>query len=1111
MKISSFSVILVFFCLTLAGLALIPFLPVKLSPSQTLPEVNVNFDLPGNAARVVEMGATSRLEAMLARIKGVETIRSTSGNGWGRINIRFNKHTDIDAARFEVSTIIRQTWPFLPEGTTYPYISMTQSDEKASRPFLSYRVIAPANPIVIQLYTDNNIKPKLAQIPGINKIDVSGAMPMEWRLEYDYKQLEMLGISVQDIQSAIRDAFNKEFLGTATIDSLEWIRLSLMPKNNNTEDFDPAKIIVKNIGGRQITLDKLVTVTRREQEARSYYRINGLNSIYLSITSEESANQLELSRKIKENMKELERAFPAGYEIHLNYDATEYIRNELDKVWFRSGLTLIILLVFVLVIYRSFKYLLMISLSLFMNIAIALIFYFFGRLEIQLYSLAGITISLTLVIDNTIVMSDQIIRRHNKKAFLAILTATVTTVFSLGIIFFMDERIRLNLQDFAWVIIINLSVSLFTALFLVPALIEKLNMESRKKDGHPTLDAGLQKTTVIPHLMRDSINKGLRVKPAMTNAFRGLRVKPAMTDIFKGLRVMPAMTDVFKGLRVMPAMTIRFKILFRRFYSAFCRFTWRWRIPVCILIILAFGLPVYLLPDKMDGEGKAVEIYNKTIGSPFYKEKMKTHVNTWLGGSLRLFAQKVLEGGYFANREETILYVTATLPNGSTIQQMNNLIQRMESYISRFPEIKQFQTNINSARQANISIQFTKESERSGFPYLLQSQLISRSIELGGGSWGIHGLGEGFNNDVRETAGNYRVMLYGFNYDELWSLAEGFKSRLLKQPRIREVTINSEFSWYKDDYQEFIFDLNLERLAQENIPPYQLFASMLPIFGQEILAGYLPGEYGMERMVLHSRQSKEYDIWSLEHIPGKIGEDKEYKLMELAKLQKTQAPQNIVKEDQQYRLCLQYEYIGAFEQGRKLLERNIEEFQDELPMGYVIKSESQLWNWGRGNSKQYALLLLIFVIIYFTCSILFNSLRQPFAVIFVIPISFIGIFLTFYLFKLRFDQGGFAAFVLLSGLAVNANIYVLNEYNNIRQRWKLSPLKAYIKAWEAKISPIFLTVISTVLGFIPFMIGKYKETFWFPLAAGTIGGLVVSLIGLFCFLPLFMGVAKKNN
>ncbi|GHV69361.1 hypothetical protein FACS1894199_17930 [Bacteroidia bacterium] len=153
------------------------------------------------------------------------------------------------------------------------------------------------------------------------------------------------------------------------------------------------------------------------------------------------------------------------------------------------------------------------------------------------------------------------------------------------------------------------------------------------------------------------------------------------------------------------------------------------------------------------------------------------------------------------------------------------------------------------------------------------------------------------------------------------------------------------------------------------------------------------------------------------------------------------------------------------------------------------------------------LLGLIIVIIFFTTAILFNSLKQPLAVIFVIPISYIGVFLTFYWFRLNFDQGGFASLVLLCGITVNASIYILNEYNKIRQQKPLlSPNRAYLKAWNAKITPIFLTVISTILGFIPFMLGDEKEAFWFPLAAGTIGGLVSSLIALFCFLPLFMGI-----
>ena len=139
-------------------------------------------------------------------------------------------------------------------------------------------------------------------------------------------------------------------------------------------------------------------------------------------------------------------------------------------------------------------------------------------------------------------------------------------------------------------------------------------------------------------------------------------------------------------------------------------------------------------------------------------------------------------------------------------------------------------------------------------------------------------------------------------------------------------------------------------------------------------------------------------------------------------------PQEVAKENQQYRLCLQYEYIGSSEQEHKLL--------------------------------------------------------------------------TFYWFKLNFDQGGFASFVLLCGITVNASIYILNEYNAVRKRFPcLAPLRTYVKAWNTKIIPIFLTVASIVLGFIPFMVGAEKEEFWFPLAAGTIGGLIMSVGGGFVFFP----------
>ena len=100
--------------------------------------------------------------------------------------------------------------------------------------------------------------------------------------------------------------------------------------------------------------------------------------------------------------------------------------------------------------------------------------------------------------------------------------------------------------------------------------------------------------------------------------------------------------------------------------------------------------------------------------------------------------------------------------------------------------------------------------------------------------------------------------------------------------------------------------------------------------------------------------------------------------------------------------------------------------------------------------------------------------------------------------------------MLLCGITVNASIYILNEYNALRRRFPhLSSLRAYVKAWNIKIIPIFLTVISTILGFIPFMVGTEKEGFWFPLAAGTIGGLIMSMIGVFILLPV-LALKKKD-
>lgn len=376
-KASAFTLIVAFVCVALVGLALVPLLPVKLNPSRTLPGFTVRFSMPGTSARVVEMTATSKLEAMLARVKGIRGIYSTSGNGWGSISVNLDKHVDAAVARFEASTIIRQTWPELPDGVSYPYIQMQSPGQSSQSPFMAFTINAPATPVLIQQYAEEHIKTRLAQLPGIYKINLSGATPMEWRLEYDSEQLRTLGINTDDIREAVRLHYQKEFMGTYDVEQgasdKQWIRLALVPESES-RDFDAGRIQVKMKDGRIIGLNELVKVSRVEEQPQSYYRINGLNSIYLSVVAEETANQLALSKEVKAYMDGIRSFLPAGYEIHTSYDATEFIQEELSKIYLRTGVTVAILLLFVLLITFSPKYLFLIVVSLSVNIAIAVIF-----------------------------------------------------------------------------------------------------------------------------------------------------------------------------------------------------------------------------------------------------------------------------------------------------------------------------------------------------------------------------------------------------------------------------------------------------------------------------------------------------------------------------------------------------------------------------------------------------------------------------------------------------------------------------------------------------------------------------------------------------------------
>ncbi|PKQ66534.1 hypothetical protein BZG01_10945 [Labilibaculum manganireducens] len=1041
---SSFSIIVVFIVFFIIGCSLLPSLSVKLNPSRELPGITVGYSWHKSSGRILEKEVTARLEGVFNSIKGVKEIKSRSSAGEGDIQIFFNKGTNMDVSRFEVATLIRQVYPQLPEGVSYPYIQVKTGDEGRSS-LLVYTLNGSASPHFIQKYAEENLVSYISLLQGVNAVEVYGANPFEWEVCYQAKKLRQLGMKIGEVQIAVSNYFKSKELGVGW-ENASGLQSSILKQvyfsYRNNREFKPERIPVGKVEQRIVYLGDIAKIRYKEKEPNSYFRINGLNTINMVVYAEKTANQLDLADKVKAKIEDLKISLPAGYSILNSYDATKFIQKELGKIAWRTGLSLLILLLFVLLISKRWRYLFLILISLLINLSVAVVFYYLLGLEIHLYAMAGITVSLGMMIDSSIVMIDHLRYQGNKKAFLAILAATLTTIGSLSVIFFLGEEQKIKLIDFALVMIINLAVSLAIALFLIPALLQKLPIEPKKN------------------------------------------------ELF------------FRRKRRVLAFT--------KAYASVLLFMKHWQVAFVIVIVLAFGLPVHLLPEKLEGDGFWYGVYNKSLGSSWYQDNVKETAELVLGGSLRFFAQNVFANSFYSEPERTKLNVIGKMPEGATLVQLNEAMMLMENFISKFDEIDQFQTSIWNSRNGQIQISFKPEVENSFFPYQLKNLITDKAISMGGMDWGVFGVGRGFSNEIAEGGGNSHISLYGYNYEELYLYAERLKKELLKHTRIKQADIVGRVSWGADLKHEYRFYADGSLMTLQNSNYNKIYNYLREVLGAESSQQFLlEGELQTLRMV--SDQAGHFDMWQLRNLPISLS-DRSLKLDNLAQVRKERTGNDIYKKNQEYQLVVQYDFIGPQQLGKIVLDENIGKIQQILPIGYRTEKANYGSWWSNEDRTSYWLILLVIGIIYFICAILLESLLQPLAVIGMIPISFIGVFVTFSFFELNFDQGGYAAFILLCGISVNAALYIINDQNNLKRLdEKRSDFKLYIKAFNHKIVPILLTIVSTILGLVPFLLSGQNEVFWFALAAGTIGGLLFSLLAIIFYLPLWVTKNTKQT
>lgn len=1051
-KSHAFSIILIMVVMMLVGAATIPLLNVQYWPSSSTQSLSVSFSYRDASARVVESEVTSVVEGALNTVAGVSNTRATSYNGGGYVSLTFKEGTNMETTRFEVSTRLRQIKSKLPEGVDPHLGGSVANGGSGSTEILEYTINADMPPAEIVRYAEEHLVTPLSRIEGVESVHTSGAMPFEWVVTFDPNSLRAVGLKPNDLSQPLSNYFQNSIVGTEVIDD----RLMLVRLRSLNLQGELERIPVKMLNGRLYTLGDFATVTYQEQLPSGYSRINGLNTIDLVISGAEGINTLSVTTAVKERMEELKAGFPDNYAISLSYDASENINNEIQKIFFRAVISLAILLLFVLAVSRSFRYLLVIGLTITANLLSAFIFYNLFGLEIELYSMAGITVSLGIIIDTAIVIADHYSYYGNRKVMVSIAGALFTTIAALLIIFFLPKEAREELTGFIWVIVINLTLSMIVAFLFVPALLQQIPLG----------------------------RKGV-VKNTMKRRRRLVR--------------------------------------FTAGYSAFVMWSRAHKWVYVVAVILLFGIPIQMLPTQLHHKevdnveqsvkGGLVGLYNKTFGSKWY-QRNKSWFEYPLGGSFNLF-QKYGNGriSFYRDEEqrEVILRVYANMAEGYTVQQLNEIVSEMENWLQQFDEISMFRTNLGGT-SGSIEIHFKKEYEYTRFPLQLKEQLWAKATRYGGATWQIPQISEDdsyLTNSVYRTSWSNNIQLYGYNYDLLYRYAEELIDSLKINRRVNGQAGFSSGRYGSFVNNEFCIDYDEERIARTGMNLYGYFSFL----GEQLYNGLAGEVFDGKRNVPVRLVSKDIDYFDLWHIQNDMIsiDSVQTRLNDIGSITKRRTGLNIERNNQEYTISVGYDFIGSYELRNRMESEIIKKMNARLPIGFHVGSDSQDYYWRQTQNQRALLIFVVIIVIFMICSILFESLRQPLVIILLIPVSFIGMFLAFPIFGVSFGQGGFAAMIMLCGITVNAGIYLTSEFRTISAATGRSGLNTYIKAFNRKIIPTMLTIMSTVLGLIPFLFEGDKSPFWYSFAVGVMSGMLFSVIAIVIIMPVFFPLNKTHT
>jgi multidrug efflux pump len=310
----------------------------------------VRTTYPGASAEIIESQVTQVLEASIAGIAGIEVITSSSRPEESQIQVRFTLGTSADTAANDVRDRVGRVRKQLPAETEEPIIAKVEADAQAvvNIALLSDR----HNSLELSDYAARFIRNQLQNLPGVSEVRIFGERRYAMRIWVDRLRLVAHGLTVQDVETALRQQNVEVPSGRIEGPDREFTVLARTGLST-PEQF--RRIVVKDVEGFPVTMNDLARVELGPADERRTSTFKGDTAIILGVVKQATANPLDVSLALRKVLPQIDRDLPPGMNIDVSYDRAVFIEESIKNVYKTIAEAAVLVVIVIFFFLRTFR------------------------------------------------------------------------------------------------------------------------------------------------------------------------------------------------------------------------------------------------------------------------------------------------------------------------------------------------------------------------------------------------------------------------------------------------------------------------------------------------------------------------------------------------------------------------------------------------------------------------------------------------------------------------------------------------------------------------------------------------------------------------------------